>query len=126
MKFLLSFFLFFGCAFFYAQTPDQNELKLKQLKEKKIDFNKRTDGEYDGFRIKIHFGVDKEKARSVKASFLKKYGDMPAYEKYQQPNFTIKVGDFRTKMEAFEFFKKIKGDFPNAFIIRDRIRPVRL
>lgn len=123
--FCLIIVLFWGF-WSFAQSSEQNELKLKQLKEKKIDFHKNTDGEYDGYRVKIHFGVDKEKARSVKAVFLKKYGEVPAYERYQQPNFTIMVGDFRTRVEAYEFFKKIKADFPNAFIIKDRIRPVKL
>ncbi|MBC7865852.1 MAG: hypothetical protein IAF38_22955 [Bacteroidia bacterium] len=120
---LILILLFISCK---AQTSDQNELKLKQLKEKKIEFHKKTDGEYDGFRVKIHIGTDKEKARAVKSAFLKRFGDTPAYEKYLQPNFTIMVGDFRTKMEAYACYRRIKGDFPSAFIIKDRIRPVRL
>ena len=126
MKKIFVLFLFLIGNFVVAQTVTDNDVKLKLLKEKRIDFNKKTDGEYDGFRVKIHFGVDKDKARQVKAAFLKRFGDIPAYEKYMQPNFAIMVGDFRTKMEAYECYKKIKGEFPNAFIIKDRIRPVKL
>jgi hypothetical protein len=126
VRYLIALF-FFACTFLsYAQTPAENELRLKELREKKIEFHKKTDGEYYGYRVKIHFGGDKDKARAVKAAFLKKYPDVPAYEEYAQPNFTILVGDFRSKMEAYEFFKKIKYDFPNAFIVKDKIRPIKL
>ena len=121
------FAIFLSASFFaIAQNPAENELRVKEIREKKIEYHKKNDGEYSGYRVKIHFGGDKDKARAVKAAFLKKYGDVRAYERWSAPNFTILVGDFQTKMEAYEFFKLIKYDFPNAFIVKDRIRPVRL
>jgi len=126
MKKIFSFVLFLVSSFVFAQISTENELRLKVLREKRVEFNKKMDGEYEGFRVKIHFGVDKEKARQIKSAFLKKFSEIPAYEKYMQPNFAIMVGDFRTKMEAYECCKKIKLEFPNAFIIKDRIRPIGL
>ncbi|MFL5751883.1 MAG: hypothetical protein ACJ76F_00630 [Bacteroidia bacterium] len=94
--------------------------------EKKAEYHKRTDGEYDGYRIKIYFGIDKTRGREIKAKFLSRFPDHNAYEEYQQPNFVIVVGDFKTKPEAYETFKKVQIEFPNAFIIKDKIRPVKL
>ena len=48
----------------------------------------------------IHFSADKTKAREVQAKFAAKYNDVNTYEEYQQPNFVINVGDFKTKLEA--------------------------
>lgn len=104
----------------------QTSLKVRQLIEKKADYHKRTMGEQNGYRVKIHFGVDRDGARSVKSTFLGKYNDVPAYEDYQQPNFVVTVGDFKTKLEAFEFYKKIQPDFPNAFIVKSKIKPMKL
>jgi hypothetical protein len=109
-----------------AQTAADTEAKLKALMEKKADYHKKTDGEYDGYRIKIYFGIDRVKSREVKSKFLSRFPEHSAYEEYQQPNFIIVVGDFKTKPEAFETFKKVQADFPNAFIIKDKIRPVKL
>ncbi len=109
-----------------AQTViNPDDAKFKLLFEKAADFHKKTDGTYDGYRIKIHFGADKTKAREIKSRFLSRYTDANSYEEYQQPNFVILVGDFRSKAEAFEYYKNIFNDFPNAFIVKDKINPIR-
>ncbi|MCD6067842.1 MAG: sporulation related protein [Bacteroidetes bacterium] len=109
------------CAKTHAQS-DPVDIQLKKLQEKKADYHKSTDGEYDGYRIKIHSGPDRSKAMEIKSKFLSKYGDYGAYDEYQVPSFVIVVGDFKSKPDAYGFLKKIQYDFPSAFIIRDRIK----
>jgi hypothetical protein len=104
----------------------QTSLKVRALQEKKAEYHKRTNGESDGYRVKIHFSADKTKAREVKSKFSTKYNDIKTYEEYQQPNFVIIVGDFKTKLEAYDLLKKIKEDYPNAFIVKSKIRPMKL
>lgn len=94
--------------------------------EKKASYNRLNQGEYDGYRIKIHFGSDRVKARETKVKFSSKFSDCPSYEDYDQPNFIITVGDFRTKLEAFEALKKIQIEFPNSFIIKSKIKPMKV
>lgn len=94
--------------------------------EKKASYNRLNNGEYDGYRIKIHFGVDRVKAREVRSKFQVKFADINTYEDYDQPNFIIVVGDFRTKLEAFEALKKVQIEFPNSFIIKSKIKPMRI
>ena len=90
------------------------EGKWKEVKE-------RTDGKTDGWRVKIHFSSDRDKANAVRVAFLNRYPDVPAYEDYAQPLFVVLVGDFRTRMEAYKFLQEIKGDYPAAFIVQDEI-----
>ena len=104
----------------------QTSLKVRALQEKKAEYHKRTNGESDGYRVKIHFSADKTKAREVQAKFSTKYNDIKTYEEYQQPNFVIIVCDFKTKLEAYDLLKKIKEDYPNAFIVKSKIRPMKL
>jgi hypothetical protein len=104
----------------------QTSLKMKALQEKKSEFHKLTNGELDGYRVKIHFSSDRTKAKEIKTDFETKYIDIHAYEDYQQPNFVIMVGDFRTKLEAYETLKKIKMDYPYAFIVKSKIKPLKL
>ena len=104
----------------------QTSLKVRALQEKKAEYHKRTNGESDGYRVKIHFSADKTKAREVQSKFSTKYNDIKTYEEYQQPNFVIIVGDFKTKLEAYDLLKKIKEDYPNAFIVKSKIRPMKL
>lgn len=122
MKFIIALILFFSFSLLSNAQSADNGAKLKALQDKKADFHKRTEGESDGFRIKIHFGTDRAKAMEIKSKFLSKYNDYSAYDEYQQPNFVILVGNFKTKPEAYGFLKEIQGDFPNAFIVKDKIK----
>jgi hypothetical protein len=92
---------------------------LPELLNKSIEINSNT--HIKGYRIKIHFGSDKNKAKEVKAKFISIYQDVPAYEKYDQPNFNIRVGDFRSKLEAYKFLKVVQAEFPSAFLVQDEI-----
>jgi len=74
-----------------------------------------------GYRVKIHFGAEKAKANDVKAKFCQKYPDIPAYMDYDTPNFSITVGNYRTRLDAYRVFKQIQADFPNAFIVEMKI-----
>lgn len=93
--------------------------KVKALLQKHAEMNAKAD--IKGYRVKIHFGADKAKAKEVKAKFISKFPDVQAYEKYDQPNFNIRVGDFRTKLDAYKFLKVVQPEFPSAFIVQDNI-----
>jgi hypothetical protein len=106
-----------------AQTQAQTRAKVQQLIEKKAEYHRLTNGEREGYRIKIHFAVQRDAAKEVRAKFTADFPDLTTYEVYQQPYWVVLVGDFRTKLEAFETKKRIEGSFPIAFIIKDKINP---
>ncbi len=126
----LFFILIYSIASFSQENPNSNaiqtSIKVRALQEKKVEYHRRSNGESDGYRIKIHFSADKTKAREVQAKFNSKFSDVPSYEEYQQPNFVINVGDFKTKLEAFELLKRIQVEFPYAFIVKSKVRPMKL
>lgn len=118
--------LFFFCSgLLHSQTQAQAQTrtKVQQLVEKKAEYHRLTNGERDGYRIKIHFAVERDAAKEVRTKFAADFPDVTTYEVYQQPYWVVLVGDFRTKLEAFETKKKIEGSFPIAFIIKDKINP---
>ena len=117
---------FYGGFGFSQENQTQTLLKVKSLQEKKAEFHKRTGGESDGYRIKIHFSADKAKMKEAQLKFAKKYSDVASYEDYQQPNWVVNVGDFKTKLEACELLNRIKEDFPYAFIVKSKVRPMKL
>mgnify|MGYP003444277521 CR=1 FL=1 len=108
-----------------AQTADTGKItliqdrKIEDLVAKHIEINSKA--AIKGYRVKIHFGADKNKAKEIKAKFLAQFPTVAAYEKYDQPNFNIRVGDFRTKLEAYKFLKALQPEFPSAFIVQDEI-----
>jgi hypothetical protein len=105
-----------------AQDPGSIESKVNQLIEKKAEYHRLTDGEQEGYRIKIYFGIDRDKAKTERGKFASGFSDYITYEDYQQPNWVVLVGDFKTKLQAYEALKKIQGEFPNSFIVKGRIK----
>ncbi|MEO6884363.1 MAG: SPOR domain-containing protein [Bacteroidia bacterium] len=97
------------------------DTRIDNLIQKQIALNEKLKGRIAGYRIQIHFGIDKAKALDVKSKFMSKFGNYPSYEIYEQPYFKIRVGDFRTRLEAFNFLQQISDAFPVAFLVRDQI-----
>lgn len=124
-------FIFFS-QFIFAQNSISDtgkveivqEYKVKELVNKHIEVNSKAP--IKGYRIKIHFGSDKNKAKEIKAKFISKFPEISAYEKYDQPNFNIRVGDFRTKLEAYKALKEIQIEFPSSFLVQDEIEMPKL
>lgn len=80
----------------------------------------------NGYRIQLFSGNERNNANNIKTKFLKLYPDQTAYLAYNQPYFKIRVGDFRTKLEAKLFYNKIKGEFNECIIIADKINLPKL
>jgi hypothetical protein len=98
--------------------------EIKRLIQNYIEENNKKKGS-EGFRVQIlsESGNDaKKKALEMKTSFLGQFPIYPAYLLFQTPNFKIRVGDFRTKLEAYRCMKQIKSGFPNAFVVKDDIQ----
>lgn len=96
------------------------DAKLLKLVKKHKDLNKDR---FIGWRVQIYFDSGQKAmlgAQNAKKKFLTKYGNKyGAYTVYDSPYYKIRVGDFRTKAEALHFKYKIKGTFPNSWIIGD-------
>ena len=50
-----------------------------------------------------------------------RYPGLKVYRTFDSPNFKVAVGDFRTKDEALALFKRLKSQYPAAFIIKENI-----
>jgi hypothetical protein len=97
--------------------------KLDNLVEKHIQVNENMQGT-EGYRIQIFFDSgtnSKTRAQSVFESFKSKNPETKAYLTFKSPNYKVRVGDFRTKLDAQRFLNTIIGDYPNAWIIEDMI-----
>jgi len=74
-----------------------------------------------GFRIQIASNNNKQLVLNTKAQFIKSFPDVPSYFNYYQPNYRLRIGDYRSKLEANQALKDIKRVFPAAFIVNDEI-----
>lgn len=78
-----------------------------------------------GFRVQIFLG-DRATAESTKRSFLQKHPDIPAYLSWLAPNFRLRVGDLRTRLEAEHLLRDMKVLYPGSYIVPDEIEMPRI
>jgi len=93
--------------------------QIRQFKMKTPD-NKGI----EGYRVQIFFDsgtYSGDRARQAKEDFETEYEEIPAYLTWKAPNYRVRVGDFRTRLEAEKFLSELSKEYPNAWIIKDEI-----
>lgn len=108
-----------------AQVMVQSNDKIKGLVEKHIAINKNNAGKMLGFCVQICFesGTNsRERAEKTRVAFLSKYPKCSAYVSFKEPNFRVRVGDFRTRAEARGFREEILAYFPQSFVVKDEVK----
>lgn len=112
----------------YAQNKGNVNLNQDERIEQLIQRQKEihsADSTIDGFRIQIFMesGNDAvELANVAMEEFKEKYPEMPIYLVFGQPYYRLRVGDFRTRLEAEKAFQTISQDYKKAFVTSDRIQ----
>lgn len=76
----------------------------------------------DGFRVLIFFDMSKTVAEQQKAYFITMYPEHKAYVDYMAPNYRVRVGNFRTELEAEKLKQEVIGFFPTAIVVADKIQ----
>ncbi len=79
----------------------------------------------EGYRVQIFSESGnnaKEHAQQSLAEFNQYLLGYSAYLIYQQPNFKVRCGDYRTKAEARRLLKHLSGQYPGAYIVKDNIK----
>jgi hypothetical protein len=128
---LIAFFLTGQFLISYCQEIKKDSGIIKIIQDDKVDLlvskhiriNQGSQG-IDGYRIQIFFDSgnnSKTNAKGVYESFIAKFPDVKAYLSFKTPNYKVRVGDFRTKLDAQRFLNEILTDYPNAWITADQI-----
>ena len=105
----------------YIQVIQDDKVDL--LVSKHIQINQNRKG-IEGYRIQIFFDSgnnSKTKAQSIYEGFKAKYPEIRAYLSFKSPNYKVRVGDYRTRLDAQRFLNDIIIEYPNAWIISDLI-----
>ncbi len=109
----------------------RDTLKANVVQDEKIDWLLDTHQEaisrergIAGFRVQIYMDSGNQaslRTQRSRAEFEKKYPDVNTYVDWDEPYFKLRVGDFRTRLDARRFLEKIKKDYQGAYIVVDRI-----
>ncbi|SFS73691.1 Sporulation related domain-containing protein [Sphingobacterium wenxiniae] len=74
-----------------------------------------------GFRVQIFSGSSRNDAYAVQSRFQRSYKDVGSYVTYDEPNYRVKVGDFRSRSEADNFMRQLRSQYSNVFVFTEDI-----
>ena len=86
--------------------------------------NWRKVGEINGYRIQIaaYSGVNsKSQAEIARNSFNGLFPYTKSYLIYNEPYFKVRVGNYRSRLQAHKDLETIKLTYPSAYIVPDKI-----
>ena len=125
--------LIFICVLILNNLVAQNTVKgssvvisddrIDSLVQLHIDYNKKYPV-FQGYRVQILKTSGNEAldiTEKAITDFSEKYSDIHAYLTFEEPYYRVRVGDFRTRLEAEKFLKKIKRKYPGAWVIQDYV-----
>ncbi len=130
MKYLLAFYIVSVSFIDLAQNGN-----TETIKDSRIDFLVKKQGaaippatvpQITGYRIQLFFDTDKKAIEDARTKFITKFPKIDTYVIFNAPNYFLKVGNFRTQMEAEKVKKAIDSDFPTNYVVKELINLPRI
>jgi hypothetical protein len=79
-----------------------------------------------GYRVQFFSGANRKDAFNAQNRFQRMHPELRTYISYKEPNFKLKGGDFRSRLEASKLIEELKGQFSPLFIVSERINAPKL
>lgn len=95
------------------QDPQINELLALK---KQLNNTENTSGRYS---IQVYSG-NRQSAEKTKTEFRNNFDQWKVTLVYEEPNYKVWVGNFKTRLEADRAFVDIQKEFPSAFIFKPK------
>jgi hypothetical protein len=105
--------------------PDLGDVKfVLSSKIDSLEKKMRGKSEMKGYRVQIFLGSYAD-AKNARARFLNSGMKMQAYIEQNTPDYVVRVGDFRTTLEAQKYYAELKKIYPQALLVVNKIEPPR-
>lgn len=95
---------------------------IQEVMEAHFEANK--DRGLSGYRVRIFFD-NKRTARGDSEAAMEKfkalYPEVEVFRSYVNPYFKVTVGNYRTRSEAMGLLRRVRREFPTAFIVKEEI-----
>ena len=91
-----------------------------------INKTKTAEQVIDGFRIQLAATTDRRKVDEMRAAFGGRYPGVVTTWSQAQPYYRVRAGAFTSRGDATKFLGNIKKDYPDAYIVADKIKTTEL
>jgi hypothetical protein len=103
----------------YASVKE--DARIMQLAAKYDEYNRKKEFT-DGYRIQIMYTDIRSDAYKNKGQMYKDFPDLSSYVEYEEPYYKLRIGDFKTRLEATYYMQQVTPLFSGAFIVKDKIK----
>jgi hypothetical protein len=135
MKIIFTCLVFLYCLPALAQKRGEvtivKDPLIDSLIEKRLELNKKVVSPtikrngpivaQVGYRVQVFYGSDRRQTFLEQGRFRSLYPKLNTYITYKEPNYYLRVGDFRTRLEAQKLMNELRPLFPTLFIFREKI-----
>jgi hypothetical protein len=119
LSFVFLLFVKLAVAQTKGQTSDGKNTRMDSLT--KISPVAKTLATEMGYRVQVFYGLDRREAFNEQNRFKSLYPNLRSYITYKEPNYYLRVGDFKTRLEAQDLLAELRANFPTLFIFREKI-----
>ncbi|TNE56356.1 MAG: hypothetical protein EP338_00095 [Bacteroidetes bacterium] len=129
IKYAFAVLLFFGSLSVIAQGKVEYipNAGIEMLIKKKGEIEPpATSPQTVGYRLQLFFDSDKGLVDDARARFVALHPKVDTYVTYTAPNYFLKVGDFRSQLDAERIQSTVEAQFPTSFIVKEMINLPRI
>ena len=95
--------------------------RMISLGRRVVDKSRATRVKRKGFRVQIYSGPNRNEAYAIQSRFKNQHTDIDSYITYDEPNYRVKVGDFRSRSEANSFMRELRAQYSTVFVFQEDI-----
>ena len=99
----------------------KQDAQIASLLYKYKEYNRKREFA-EGFRIQIMYTDVRDEVYKSKGAMYKEFSDLSSYVEYEQPYYKLRLGDFKSRLEATYYLQQVITLYPGAFIVRDKIK----
>ena len=125
-QFITIFGLFISLSSFGQVTVNKDSRIDGLVKMQGTAVAPETSVQINGYRVQLAFDSEKGVVDDARSKFSALYPKVDTYVEFKAPHYFLKVGDFRTYLEAEEIKANTGSLFPTAFIVKEKINLPRI
>lgn len=108
---------------------------IEIIKDSRIDALVRNEGavippattpQIMGYRVQLFFDSNKSAVDDARSRFIAMFPKVDTYVQFTAPHYFLKVGDFRTQMEAEKVKSEADASFPTSFVVKEKVNLPRI
>lgn len=96
-----------------GQLNIQQDKKIEEL----LEIYKSALNTTEYYRIQVGFG-SLPQAQRIKADVEQDFPSLPSKIDFDSPTYRVRLGRFKTKMEAERKFNEVRAKYPNAMLLK--------